>query len=793
MERAVMRSRLFPVTNVSCHSRVRTVRARSHKATGSAALSVEEEALSSVRVRCPTSSGDGRSSSKSLEFQGLLRRLPGDSADASEVGGAVLYEIREEQDAKAGEAGAFGVRPVSPRTLRFKICLLERAADASLRYLLDVEETWTGDTGTGEAPSKGQPRKKGKGRRKGGSRAKLERSGKHRSVAGSKAFRRGTMRRLQRSECFGSPWSISEDHNQWELQLQGGATWGLDFLEHDLLELALYDEHLPFGKDSRLDPAVQQGFGIREPVEKDAAVQTDISAVEKDAAVQTDISAVEKDAAVQTDISAVEKDAAVQTDISAVCAAFAGGVVDSRDWDRRVTAARRGGCGFHATRRRSWRRRGLAADVAGQREGWSLEALWRSLEAVDFAEMHWARPALEDEECDIDELPAGAESSATAKDWRARAPPPPAPTGGDVEGDGGPWHASLPGGIGVQDGHLQGQSALRGAGRRGGARGAAQESVGVAILLPPSGAGPVPVHAHGVLAAHSSIDAGVTPPVLEDLATTEKGGPEALVPPSVRRALDPPHQPCRALGGVVGGSALGEAHREPHDGHPHRRPVRPAAGGKVVGIASVPAIGAAIVLDVRAPRHSASAGVHHHEGGQVGGLLSRVKLQDFHWEHRAFLRQRMWRRDRAGWRLKQAEWRRLDLEFGLFTLHAWPRGCGRLREHVDAAVPMWPSKQKSELYRCPLAGEGVVVFDSETFLEQVLLSAVPRPVLFPHAAYRLRLPTEALYTGLASAVDQADTVMQLFEAATRSERGKRFVEQCSSGYLVGVLDTEEMQ
>lgn len=172
MERVVIRYRLFPVTNASCHSRVRwrsttarehylcsfrpalllgtparvtwsrhtwpqhcrTVRKRSHKGTGSAALSVEEEDLSYVRVRCPTSSGDGRSSSKGLEFQGLLRRLPADSADASEGGGAVLYEIREEQE--AGEAGTFGVRPVSPRTLRFKICLLERGADASLRYLL---------------------------------------------------------------------------------------------------------------------------------------------------------------------------------------------------------------------------------------------------------------------------------------------------------------------------------------------------------------------------------------------------------------------------------------------------------------------------------------------------------------------------------------------------------------------------------------------------------------------------------------------------------------------------------
>eukprot|EP00854_Cymbomonas_tetramitiformis_P005758 gene5758-biopygen5777 len=53
---------------------------------------------------------------------------------------------------------------------------------------------------------------------------------------------------------------------------------------------------------------------------------------------------------------------------------------------------------------------------------------------------------------------------------------------------------------------------------------------------------------------------------------------------------------------------------------------------------------------------------------KLADLLSRMELQQFHMEHRAFMRAYVWRPDRDDWMLSPAEWHSLDMEFGPFTL-----------------------------------------------------------------------------------------------------------------------------
>ncbi|KAK3242272.1 hypothetical protein CYMTET_48029 [Cymbomonas tetramitiformis] len=52
----------------------------------------------------------------------------------------------------------------------------------------------------------------------------------------------------------------------------------------------------------------------------------------------------------------------------------------------------------------------------------------------------------------------------------------------------------------------------------------------------------------------------------------------------------------------------------------------------------------------------------------LADLLSRLDLQQFHLEHRAFMRASIWRQDRDDWMLHPALWHELDVEFGPFTL-----------------------------------------------------------------------------------------------------------------------------
>ncbi|KAK3243572.1 hypothetical protein CYMTET_46781 [Cymbomonas tetramitiformis] len=63
-------------------------------------------------------------------------------------------------------------------------------------------------------------------------------------------------------------------------------------------------------------------------------------------------------------------------------------------------------------------RANVLAEGAKQQEAllrFRSEHLWKALEAHDFPEMVWARPMLEDEGCDIGELPTGSEAST--EDW----------------------------------------------------------------------------------------------------------------------------------------------------------------------------------------------------------------------------------------------------------------------------------------------------------------------------------------------------------------------------------------
>lgn len=55
---------------------------------------------------------------------------------------------------------------------------------------------------------------------------------------------------------------------------------------------------------------------------------------------------------------------------------------------------------------------------------------------------------------------------------------------------------------------------------------------------------------------------------------------------------------------------------------------------------------------------------------KLSDLLSRLQLQEFHLEHRAFMRASVWRQDRDDWMLDPVEWVSLVREFGPFTLDA---------------------------------------------------------------------------------------------------------------------------
>ncbi|KAK3251216.1 hypothetical protein CYMTET_39439 [Cymbomonas tetramitiformis] len=55
---------------------------------------------------------------------------------------------------------------------------------------------------------------------------------------------------------------------------------------------------------------------------------------------------------------------------------------------------------------------------------------------------------------------------------------------------------------------------------------------------------------------------------------------------------------------------------------------------------------------------------------KLSDLLSRLRLQEFHLEHRAFMRASVWMQDKDDWMLDPVEWVSLDREFGPFTLDA---------------------------------------------------------------------------------------------------------------------------
>eukprot|EP00854_Cymbomonas_tetramitiformis_P000782 gene782-biopygen662 len=55
---------------------------------------------------------------------------------------------------------------------------------------------------------------------------------------------------------------------------------------------------------------------------------------------------------------------------------------------------------------------------------------------------------------------------------------------------------------------------------------------------------------------------------------------------------------------------------------------------------------------------------------KLADLLSKLRLREFHLEHRAFMRASVWKQDRDDWMLDPVEWCSLDREFGPFTLDA---------------------------------------------------------------------------------------------------------------------------